>query len=91
MSSGDYNGSCQKGRNDNGRFKLSEKKKGICLDMYRPGGTWCVIVCDDAQSLHPERTHIKLLDEASLRKGSLADSIKQNLYWLAELDFLAMQ
>jgi hypothetical protein len=41
---------------------------------------------------HPEKTHVKLRDEASLRRGKCSGQYKGNLYCLArELAFLAIR
>ena len=55
-----------------------------------PGTTVDVVRWRGAR--HSERTHVKLRDEASLRRGKCSDQYMRNLYCLAsELAFLVMR
>jgi hypothetical protein len=59
---------------------------------FRPGRMVVIVMNGGCRcwtgAKHPERTHVKLRGEASLEEGSVADSIRGNLYCLArELPF----
>jgi hypothetical protein len=71
----------------------SGKKKGLCLDLVASRSDRVVVKHGWCRSgtKHPERTHVQLRDEDSLRGGNVVDSVRGNLYCLVrELAFLVM-
>jgi hypothetical protein len=77
ISSGD-DGGCRQERR--------EAKACVWTCFFLSGSDRVVVVHDGVCCCikHSEGTHAKLGDEASLRGGSVADSIRGNLYCLAK-------